>query len=207
MATAFLFLEAPQITHCRLLVAQGSEEAIQKIESFVKLTKDIHNTFHLIDLFVLQAVIFYRHNRLNDADKSLKKALDLAAPGGWVRPFIELVPVMGDLLIRLKQQNVQIDYVNTLLEVFQNLNIDPKNPIHSPVSKLNTISFESLTNRELDVLELLAERLQNKEIAENLCVSMATVKTHLRHIYEKLVVRNRRQAVLRAEQSGLLVKR
>lgn len=207
MATAFLFLEAPQITHCRLLVAQGSEEAIQKIESFVKLTKDIHNTFHLIDLFVLQAVIFYKHNRLNEADQSLKQALDLAAPGGWVRPFIELGPVMGDLLIRLKQQNVQVNYVNTLLEVFQDLNIDPKNQIHPPVSILDTHSFESLTNRELDVLELLAERLQNKEIAENLCVSMATVKTHLRHIYEKLVVRNRRQAVLKAQQSGVLAKR
>lgn len=208
MATAFIFLEAPQITHCRLLVAQESEEAIQKIESLVTLTKDIHNTFHLIDLFVLQAVIFYRNNRLNDSDQSLKQALDLAAPGCWVRPFIELGPIMCDLLIRLKQQNVQVDYVNNLLEVFHDLKTEPKSEIHSPPGpKVNKLTVESLTNRELDVLELLAERLQNKEISNNLSISIATVKTHLRHIYEKLNVRNRRQAVLKAEKIGLLSKR
>jgi LuxR family maltose regulon positive regulatory protein len=66
---------------------------------------------------------------------------------------------------------------------------------------------EPLTNRELDILELLAQRLQNKEIAEKLSISPTTVKTHLQNIFQKLQVSNRRQAVESAEALGILSRR
>jgi LuxR family maltose regulon positive regulatory protein len=63
---------------------------------------------------------------------------------------------------------------------------------------------EPLTERELDVLRLIAQGLTNQEIADALFISVNTVKTHAKHIYEKLNVRNRAQATTRATELGLL---
>ena len=63
---------------------------------------------------------------------------------------------------------------------------------------------EPLTNRDLDILELPAKRLQNKEIAENLFISAETVKTHFKNIYQKLSVSDRREAVKRGKAIGIL---
>jgi LuxR family maltose regulon positive regulatory protein len=211
MATAFIFLETAPITRCRLRVARGSGEggaqAIAMIERLQKETEAIHNTYHLIDLMVLKAMALYRDDRLDDAEKCMEHALDLAAPGGWVRPFVELGPPMAELLTRMKQRYPAVDQVVTLLTAFRDLPVTSQPQVQQPKSRPDQPLIDPLTNRELDVLELLAERLQDKEIADKLCVSIATVKTHLRHIYEKLAVGNRRQAVQRARQSGLLLSK
>jgi LuxR family maltose regulon positive regulatory protein len=81
----------------------------------------------------------------------------------------------------------------------------PHHPLSpSPRPAISQPLVEPLTNRELDVLELLARRLSNKEIADKLYISTTTVKSHIQNLYGKLNVRKRREAVERAMKIGIL---
>ena len=83
---------------------------------------------------------------------------------------------------------------------------DSPEPVEGPIPPSDSPQplVEPLTNRELDVLNLLAQRLSNKEIADKLYVSPTTVKGHLQNIYGKLNVSKRREAVEKAMKIGIL---
>jgi LuxR family maltose regulon positive regulatory protein len=205
----FVWVEFPHVTHCRQLIAMGSddslEEAAEKLDVLRGAAGAIHNTFHLIDILALKALAFYKLSRVEESLKILEQALTLAAPGGWMRPFVEPDRPMPDMLTRLKKQNVVGDFIDKILGAFALSPERPVLPSASPsLSRSPSPMIEPLTNREMDVLELLAKRLQSKEIAEKLTVSPETVRTHLGHIYQKLSVTNRRQAVVRAKNLGVL---
>jgi LuxR family maltose regulon positive regulatory protein len=108
---------------------------------------------------------------------------------------------MPDMLTRLKKQNVAGDFIDKILTAFP-INPSPDRPLTKPPPPQPLI--EPLTNREMDVLELLAKRLQSKEIAEKLSISSETVRTHLGHIYQKLGVSGRRESVQRAQNLGII---
>ena len=208
MATSFIFLELPVVTRCRLLLGRGSreglEEALATITALEAAAQAIHNTYQMIDLLALEAVTLARLDRGDEAIDELRRALERAAPGEWVRPFVELGLPMAELLAVCRSQGAahssQIDHI--LARFGENRHEAPSPG--SGASRSNRPLFEALTNRERDVLELLAERLYDKEIADRLGVTISTVKTHLRNVYQKLDVGNRRQAVMRAEDLGLL---
>jgi LuxR family maltose regulon positive regulatory protein len=205
----FVWLELPHVTHCRQLIAIGSDdslkEAAERLDALREAAGAIHNTFHLIDILALKALAFYKLSRREEALKILEQALDLAIPGGWIRPFVEPGRPMPDMLTRLKKQNVAGDFIDKILTAFPPSPGLPVSPSPSlPLSRSPSPLIELLTNREMDVLELLAKRLQSKEIAERLSVSPETVRTHLGHIYQKLSVANRRQAVAMAKSLGII---
>ena len=117
--------------------------------------------------------------------------------------FVESGRPMAELLERLADQNGVTDYVHLVLDRFPT---HEQQPAGTAAGKSRTIAgsevsiVESLTKRELDILELLAQRLRNKEIAARLFVSPETVKSHLKHLYQKLGVKNRREARAKAAE-------
>ena len=116
---------------------------------------------------------------------------------------------MADLLKRLLKQNIAVDYIGKILAAFGDEepeavpDVSESKPAAKPSVRLQPL-VEPLTNRELDILDLLAQRLQNKEIADKLFISTETVKSHLNNIYQKLNVSNRRDAFERAKSLGIL---
>jgi LuxR family maltose regulon positive regulatory protein len=127
---------------------------------------------------------------------SLERALTLAEPEGYVRLFIGEGPPMARLLAEAADRGVMADYAGRLLSVF-----DGESQIASPDSQP---LIEPLSDRELEVLHLIAQGLSNREIAERLYLALSTVKGHNRVIYGKLGVQRRTEAVARARELGLL---
>jgi len=194
-------------------MADGSDtslkEAEKRLEWCLELNRTHHNTFRVIELLALQSQVVYRQGRLDEALTLLGQAIRMAELGGCVEPFVELGPPMADLLKRLLEQNVAVDYIGKLLAAFGDVETEPvsdalaSETVSVPPARPQPL-VEPLTNRELDTLGLLEQRLQNKEIADKLFISTETVKTHLNNIYQKLGVSNRRQAVEEAKKIGIL---
>lgn len=134
----------------------------------------------------------------------LNEAVNLAQPGKFIRPFLDLGPNMFDLLSRLSRSNIAATYVGQLLTAFKDEEIGrvqaaPDSLTVDPLSLINQSLDEPLTKREFEILSLLEQRLRNKEIADKLFISPETVKRHNINIYGKLNVNSRIEAVDRAK--------
>jgi len=125
----------------------------------------------------------------------LEEALRMGKPEGYVRTFLNLGEPMRLLLERMKAQGGELkDYILTLLAAFEG----------APQPSLAQPLVEPLSERELEVLRLLAQGLSNQEIAQRLVVTVGTVKTHVHNTLGKLGVSGRAQAVLRARELSLI---
>jgi LuxR family maltose regulon positive regulatory protein len=152
---------------------------------------------------VLQALVAPNQE---EALAILTEALAQAEPLNYIRTFVDNGQPMADLLRLAAARGVAPDYVHKLLIAFDTglpateSEVEPPPKIQSPKSEL----VEPLSDREIDVLHWLVEGLTNQEIAQTMHVSVNTVKTHLKNIYGKLGVHNRKRAITQAEKLGLL---
>lgn len=164
-----------------------------------------YNRRFTIDVLALQAWLDDLQGRENAAQAALQQAVALAEADGVVRAFADLGPKMASLLTRLRQQGVAVDFIDRLLQAFpadQALTLDLSR--RGPEPARAAVLIEPLTYREQEILELLAQRLSAKEIAQRLIISDRTVKRHTANIYQKLAVHGRQQAVAEAKSLGLL---
>jgi LuxR family maltose regulon positive regulatory protein len=208
----------PQLTLVRILMAQDTsdsrQQAADRLNQLNAFLTSVHNKQFQINVLALQAI---HHDTIGEKSAALDKlttALNLAEPGGYIRLFVDLGPQMFGLLKQLVRQNVAWGYIEQILAAFRDDEraVGPEavdRPTASPrqperPSPPSQPLVEPLTNRELDVLELLAQRLSNKEIADKLFISTETIKSHLQNIFQKLEVSKRREAVEKAKKVGIL---
>lgn len=200
-AGAMLFwTEIPCVTRCRALIAQGSTtgltEAEEYLRQYVQLNENHHNVCHLIETLGLLAVACWMRGKQQEALAVLERALACAAEGEVIFPFMEAGQPMPEMLRHFASQKGCTEFMRRVSEALQTVRTPPMNILAGTPRKdaaAATWNRESLTHRELEILELAAKRLQNKEIANQLFVSPETVKTHIKHLYQKLGVSNRRE--------------
>jgi ATP/maltotriose-dependent transcriptional regulator MalT len=118
----FMWLEAPLITQARCFIAEDSKRSLKAAtESLWNLKQQCQAwrfTCQIIEIAVLQALALEKRGRADEALDALKDAVAFSEPGGWIRPFVEAGQTMADLLMRLRQQNVSVDYIERILAAF-----------------------------------------------------------------------------------------
>jgi len=191
------------ISITRVLIAQGRlDEALGHLENLENITKlkKLNNSH--IEVLILTALVLDAKNDRDMALTYLRKSFTLAAKEGYVRIFVNEGPPMARLLYEALSRGIMPDYVRQLLGAFP-LEESAQAPAKkSQVDQSELI--EPLSEREIEVLQLIAEGLTNQEIASKLFLSLNTIKTHTRNIYAKLGIHTRTQAVARGRTLGLV---
>lgn len=161
----------------------------------------------VLEIDLIGALLYYRQGQVNQALLVLTPALTIAETEGYVRCFVDEGAPMAALLQRAAGQGIAPTYVSRLLKLFD-ANVDGSPTVRVPSLGSTAASvqplIEPLTERELEVLQLMAVGRSNPQIATELIIAVTTVKTHVKNIYGKLNVSNRFQAVARAQELKLV---
>ncbi|MED4954770.1 LuxR C-terminal-related transcriptional regulator [Paenibacillus macerans] len=156
-----------------------------------------------LKLLVLQALAFQVQGNMERALESLNDALTLAEKEGFVRLFVDEGKPMLDLLTEAATRRLQPDYTGFLLSNMHHEQKLNDFAVHSPPIRFEPL-IDALSERELEVLQLIAQGLSNQEIGDRLFLALSTVKGYNRNIFDKLQVKRRTEAIARARELGLI---
>jgi LuxR family maltose regulon positive regulatory protein len=158
-------------------------------------------TGSVIEILVLQALAHEAENDIARAIEALERALTLAEPEDYVRVFVGEGAPLARLLKEAWARGIRPDYAAKLLAAYSAQEQTPEDvkagSTADPLANL-------LSQRELEVMQLIAEGLSNREISERLFLALDTVKGHNRRIFGKLQVQSRTEAIARARELSLL---
>ncbi len=214
------------ITEARLLIAHSRngpgqpllQEAVTLLASLLQAAEEAEQMERVIEILALQALAYQAQADPASAITTLERALRLAEPAGYIRLFVDEGPPMAELLHQAAVHGMLPNYAGKLLAAFGSERtgdeggrmkealaaspFHPSSPVPTGLSPQPLV--ESLSERELEVLDLIATGMSNQQIADELCLTVGTVKWHVNNIYGKLGVRRRTQAVARARELKLL---
>jgi len=189
------------VTWAQLRLAQGQTTVVEtRLEGFLSelVRQGRHGT--ALEVRALLATLHWQGGRREQAVAVLEPALTLAEREGYVRVFVEAGPALAPVLRQAAAQGIAPEFVGKLLTA---LGEEPL-PSGMPSASASLALAEPLSDRELEVLRLVAAGLANAEIAEQLFLAVGTVKRHVFNLYGKLGATSRTRAVARARELGLL---
>jgi LuxR family maltose regulon positive regulatory protein len=202
--------EVEQSTQARVLLAQHKfDQALNLLAPLVQASESGGWLGAGIELLALQALVLDGQGHTDAAMDSLRRALELAEPEGHVRIFVDegepMKLLIEDCRLLIKKHSRGeskglMAYADRLLAAFPQASPVPR----SEISNLQSKIVEPLSERELEVLRLIAQGDSNQEIAAKLVVAVSTVKTHINNIFTKLGVQSRTQAIAHARELKLL---
>jgi LuxR family transcriptional regulator, maltose regulon positive regulatory protein len=194
-------------------LAQGRlAEAEAILAEILRAAEPAGRTAIVIEALTLQACVFAAKDDIDRACKTLAHALTLAEPAGYMRVFVDKGEVLRKLIAECSSRHTRTFpttirlYVDKLLAAFPVSEAGSRHQPELQAASPSTPSHlvEALTPRELEILELLATGASNQEIAEQLFLSVGTVKGHINHILGKLRAHNRTEAAARGRELGLI---
>jgi LuxR family maltose regulon positive regulatory protein len=193
--------EVQQISRARVHLTRGdATAALATLDGLEEQAQSAGRRAQAIEISLLTALAWQAQASSAEALESLERSLSWAEPEGYVRLFLEAGPDLIPLLRQAAARGIQPTYANRLLADF---GADQQEALPVPLLPGTPSLVEPLTPRELEVLALVCDGLSNKEIAEQLTVALNTVKKHTSHIYGKLGVTSRAQAMVQARDLGL----
>jgi LuxR family maltose regulon positive regulatory protein len=203
--------EFEHITLARLLMAEGTrdpashtiDEALRLLDRLRQAAEDGGRMGSVIEILVLQALAYQAQGNLASALVALERALRMAEPEGYVRIFIDEGLPMARLLDAAAAQGMMPSYIRKLLAALEDAREDEgeKSDSSPPSALLSPSSLvEPLSQREVEILQLVAQGLSNREICERLFLALSTIKGYNRNIFEKLQVHRRTEAIARARE-------
>ncbi|MCH8499067.1 MAG: LuxR C-terminal-related transcriptional regulator [Marinobacter sp.] len=186
------------ISAARVSLASGQpQQAIALLNPLRLATEQGQHVRHLIELLCVYAQALAAEGKQRDAEHIAEQALVRAAESGFMRLFAEEPPAMHDLIRALHAPHLPDAWFNTLKAMLGNPKATTPSPASEPLP-------EPLSQREIEVLDLIHAGLANKDIADRMQVAPTTVKAHIRNLYGKIGARSRTEALARARQLGLL---
>jgi LuxR family maltose regulon positive regulatory protein len=196
-----------RMTSARLLRARGRHrEALGLLQTSREAAEAEGRARDIVENLTLTALALWASHEKARAVDAIAEALELAAPEGYVRTFVDEGSPMVALLseVRESRRGGRTDRPRRFPARYPRRLLTALERDHTRAATSAAIPPGPLSDRELEVLRLIASGKSNRRIAEDLFVSMATVKTHTNNLYRKLDARSRTQAVAKARESGLL---
>lgn len=203
--------EVVYLAYARLLIYRKAGNAVLGLlEALERETYRSRKLKELIVVYILYAEVYYSAKEYEKADEYIDKAVELAEPQEYYRLFLEDEELVKGIILHRKKERGQFlqklaEYLKVCVPEEKAPRIESTEVVNSWQGNLDGLKYiEKLSKREVEILSLIAEGMSNNDIANALYISTNTTQWHISHIYSKLEVKSRTQAVLKARAWGIL---